>query len=155
MRARLPMQYFNPRPPRGERQYCADGEPPRYFISIHAPREGSDDRTRTTCPERRGISIHAPREGSDSPAQVSPAQVSLFQSTPPARGATLSRRRTGYMRWNFNPRPPRGERRRYAGLPGSRGSISIHAPREGSDVAINSVAVVKPISIHAPREGSD
>ena len=34
-------------------------------------------------------------------------------------------------------------------------SISIHAPREGSDLANRSENVTDEISIHAPREGSD
>ena len=33
--------------------------------------------------------------------------------------------------------------------------ISIHAPREGSDIAGQAAAAVLRISIHAPREGSD
>ena len=33
--------------------------------------------------------------------------------------------------------------------------ISIHAPREGSDKGRQSVDIVFAISIHAPREGSD
>ena len=78
---------FNPRPPRGGRlttraHCCAkalfQSTPPargatqivresfQYFkrISIHAPREGGDDRAmRATAGE--SISIHAPREGGD------------------------------------------------------------------------------------------
>ncbi len=33
--------------------------------------------------------------------------------------------------------------------------ISIHAPREGSDVSIGAFVNIAKISIHAPREGSD
>ena len=33
--------------------------------------------------------------------------------------------------------------------------ISIHAPREGSDISFNSDSQKFDISIHAPREGSD
>ena len=78
-------------------------------ISIHAPREGSDNRD-TGHGIGRSISIHAPREGSDcgnasAPSQTkdfyprsprgerpaAPAGTSLgrrFLSTLPARGAT-------------------------------------------------------------------
>ena len=35
-----------------------------------------------------GISIHAPREGGDSHSSPGRVVHSLFQSTPPARGAT-------------------------------------------------------------------
>ena len=57
--------YFNPRSPRGERRVLRVLFSAVKRISIHAPREGSDDWRRTeyfwSC-----ISIHAPREGSDS-----------------------------------------------------------------------------------------
>ena len=33
--------------------------------------------------------------------------------------------------------------------------ISIHAPREGSDLNFSGVSFLRQISIHAPREGSD
>ncbi len=126
--------YFNPRSPHGERRKVSNQEglsvqfqstlPARgatptqramdmgLFISIHAPRTGSDGtrcwRTSTTS----AISIHAPRTGSDpfalqnralfvhfnprSPHGERPEQPAehasgqQFQSTLPARGATVS-----------------------------------------------------------------
>ena len=56
------------------------------------------------------ISIHAPREGGDESSADSAAKAFLFQSTPPARGATVQ-----------------------CTTPGLPGQISIHAPREGGD----------------------
>ena len=79
-------------------------------ISIHAPREGSDDRQPADDHSRFRISIHAPREGSDILRLCAAPLIKQFQSTPPARGATR-RNRTGPQRQQ----------------------ISIHAPREGSD----------------------
>ena len=122
-------------------------------ISIHAPREGGDA---SRLAELRGllISIHAPREGGDVVVAVLDAALGdfnprpprggrlngmpvgsawfLFQSTPPARGATgISAGRFSPMPFqstppargattdalhhlvqngNFNPRPPRGGR---------------------------------------------
>ena len=35
------------------------------------------------------ISIHAPREGGDVTGKSCPRQMAGFQSTPPARGATI------------------------------------------------------------------
>ena len=58
------------------------------FISIHAPREGSDANQFWADIYIQNISIHAPREGSDRTL----------------RGSTTSHK-------NFNPRSPRGERR--------------------------------------------
>ena len=79
----------------------------------------------------------------------------LFQSTPPARGATPARRilraihrisihapREGgdaiiqtiaRNSKNFNPRPPRGGRLLGDALDVAYSGISIHAPREGGD----------------------
>ena len=77
-----------------------------------------------------------------------------FQSTPPARGATLTAvRREGIKRY-FNPRPPRGERHRLESQERTI-AISIHAPREGSDANALVALIAVRISIHAPREGSD
>ena len=60
----------------------------RLLISIHAPREGGDNVISTLAPAV-GISIHAPREGGDLAACVGRVSADRFQSTPPARGATL------------------------------------------------------------------
>ena len=101
-----------------------------------------------------------------------------FLSTLPARGATALGCQWGQPRQDFYPRSPRGERpsasrgellnrgflstlpargaTQLAVQPRPSSSISIHAPREGSDPQL----AVQPrpsssISIHAPREGSD
>ncbi len=57
-------------------------------ISIHAPREGGDSIINSRLSTRRSISIHAPREGGDVSCAGNPAGTNIFQSTPPARGAT-------------------------------------------------------------------
>ena len=58
---------------------------------------------------------------------------SIFQSTPPARGATAGKH-----------------------LSVKTARISIHAPREGGDLWFSSLAAASSvISIHAPREGGD
>ena len=104
----------------------------RSWISIHAPREGGDVFMAALL-TNLGISIHAPREGGDMTLKQSLILIFRFQSTPPARGATLcfcagvphlvfqstppARGATsGFQKYgqtccNFNPRPPRGGRR--------------------------------------------
>ena len=80
------------------------------LISIHAPREGGDGFTMSN--RRCGhISIHAPREGGDVLHRINAGALAAFQSTPPARGATL---------------------KAAGGLEAFK--ISIHAPREGGDL---------------------
>ena len=60
---------------------------PAMFISIHAPREGGDCDADDLFEDCR-ISIHAPREGGDGKQRCENRSSGLFQSTPPARGAT-------------------------------------------------------------------
>ena len=78
-------------------------------MSIHAPREGGD-ATHDNKGNTKNISIHAPREGGDIILRIGATFCMIFQSTPPARGATVL----------------------MAALLSSLG-ISIHAPREGGD----------------------
>ena len=146
---------FNPRSPHGERRFTcnvgriacdisihaprtgSDGQQAyeyekTIFISIHAPRTGSDERL-AALSDMLEISIHAPRTGSDSKIFTFRIAQILFQSTLPARGATINT------------------------LCGLRAvlEISIHAPRTGSDAFPILPALFIPISIHAPRTGSD
>ena len=147
------------------------------------------------------ISIHAPRTGSDHRGGQPHGANAPFQSTLPARGATIPARRVSRGSTHFNPRSPHGERRTCLQHPLNRlqyfnprsphgerlrhhsglhpqSSISIHAPRTGSDGSKSSRAMrpenfnprsphgerqiihnctfetIK-ISIHAPRTGSD
>ena len=60
------------------------------------------------------------------------ADKAVFQSTPPARGATTIN-----------------------GVFEQPVCISIHAPREGGDCGVPVRQSLPPISIHAPREGGD
>ena len=79
-----------------------------------------------------------------------------FQSTLPARGATIIHTDKITTKKDFNPRSPRGERPYPVKVELLTLCISIHAPREGSDVLIGVAArTARAISIHAPREGSD
>ena len=56
------------------------------------------------------ISIHAPRTGSDIRALIDIPLHDVFQSTLPARGATVSVDKA-LPAEDFNPRSPHGERR--------------------------------------------
>ena len=237
------IQHFNPRPPQGGRpdSYKSDAflsifqsTPPARgatpgvhgknlvrLISIHAPREGGDDRHHIfggayrkfqSTPPARGatdtavgawcapfISIHAPREGGDESLRGHGADTGNFNPRPPRGGRPWSSA-TMQTAANFNPRPPRGGRQavqnddayyeEFQSTPPARGAtivpcvleqnefISIHAPREGGDPLsapwmrgrshfnprpprggrpprLNGLLHVLPISIHAPCEGGD
>ena len=113
---------------------------PSTDISTHAPRTGSDSGSLASS-FGMPISIHAPRTGSDvgyrvrtagagnfnprSPHGERPTMLSrqtstaTFQSTLPARGATIFRTRIRGSASNFNPRSLHGERR------GERGAVQL------------------------------
>ena len=80
------------------------------YISIHAPRVGSDRRL-PGCARALWISIHAPRVGSDLLVTFPRFLVTRFQSTLPVWGATSLWHGCQYGIPDFNPRSPCGERR--------------------------------------------
>ena len=148
-------KHFNPRPPRGGRRRGFCRGLPANPISIHAPREGGDQ-------VYTGLSL-----------------FSLgFQSTPPARGATLVVNTVDSLKGHFNPRPPRGGRRRhicsagwysrFQSTPPARGAtcsavtcalccdnFNPRPPRGGRPQLSATFIKIVDISIHAPREGGD
>ena len=79
---------FYPRSPRGERQYPTPDLTDETFISIHAPREGSDHGVRQSGP--RQIRYFYPRSprGERLIGPVHRGDCMKFLSTLPARGAT-------------------------------------------------------------------
>ena len=107
---RIRKNHFNPRSPHGER--------PRWSSSPCAarchfnPRSPHGERRKSHFFSRffAKISIHAPRTGSDASACSLSIRARRFQSTLPARGATVA-----------------------ADVQERGDSISIHAPRTGSD----------------------
>ena len=149
-----------------------------YRISIHAPRTGSDLSRNAfwICAKNfNPRSPHGERQtGSENHLRDTTFQSTLpargatganvgnmrtskkFQSTLPARGATRSSGSPRHSARNFNPRSPHGERPEYDALTDEQRSISIHAPRTGSDDRhCRPRRPACPISIHAPRTGSD
>ena len=75
--------------PREGGDHPAEKIRPTKRISIHAPREGGDGDSSTHF-ANIAISIHAPREGGDFMSKILlGSSIFRFQSTPPARGATL------------------------------------------------------------------
>ena len=102
---------FNPRTPRGVRHWESSRDAPACDFNPRTPRgvRRAFDRGRVRA---GGISIHAPREGCDAPTASERRTTWTFQSTHPARGATV-----GDI------------------VVHGRVAISIHAPREGCDRA--------------------
>ena len=146
------------------------------LISIHAPRTGSDYLVEETD---RGynISIHAPRTGSDRSWQFHFWRLADFNPRSPHGERPSGTPRTADAPANFNPRSPHGERHGEYAMGGktkifqstlpargatsrstrpvTKSTISIHAPRTGSDSPFRRSQPSGRISIHAPRTGSD
>ena len=102
--------YFYPRSPRGERLINNKTATLELSISIHAPREGSDVLKILLPIADASFLSTLPARGATRAGQSLGASFGLFLSTLPARGATA--RKDSKMLCI---------------------SISIHAPREGSD----------------------
>jgi len=109
VRSAPPRRCFNPRSPRGERPWRFWRRPGRCWVSIHAPRAGSDALGARFHSTPRSFNPRSPR--GERPAEIDDKTGDQkFQSTLPARGATG---------------------RHGPDLVGL--GVSIHAPRAGSD----------------------
>ena len=123
---------FNPRSPCGERHPQSPKPYKQERVSIHAPRVGSDTQSPLGSAQKR-VSIHAPRVGSDGTWIGSCKFSSRFNPRSPCGERRLFIRFNQQLAESFNPRSPCGER------PGLRPAacisftVSIHAPRVGSD----------------------
>ena len=99
------------------------------------------------------ISIHAAREGGDDrPFQY--VGLTKFQSTPPVKAATRTEcLNAAWTMISIHAAREGGDF--VAGSVSGIGSISIHAAREGGDLLRGYNKGIKRISIHAAREGGD
>ena len=82
------------------------------------------------------------------------AKEIIFQSTPPARGATI-RASLLLSAIKISIHAPREGGDLYFSYASDFVCISIHAPREGGDLLLAPGQLRLGISIHAPREGGD
>ena len=101
------------------------------FISIHAPRAGSDENCINAGWDWSRFQSTLPVRGATWRTSFF-SRSETFQSTLPVRGATYGCRRRRNTKNNFNPRSPCGERHDLSKI-GINLLISIHAPRAGSD----------------------
>ena len=122
-------------------------------ISIHAPRVGSDEKVQGSGIRAR-ISIHAPRVGSDSIPQHRENQEFHFNPRSPC-GERHSLIITSIQNPDFNPRSPCGERRARNRLNIMTIKFQSTLPVWGATSPYCSGTTFKTISIHAPRVGSD
>ena len=154
---------------------CADSQT-FFYISIHAPRGGSD---LDLGPFQTVLRYFNPRSPwGERPMLLSGRNISvIFQSTLPVGGATLrlaTKLQTYYIsihaprggsdtynavtviiNGNFNPRSPWGERLFSPSTFGPMLLFQSTLPVGGATANIGEQPVYKFISIHAPRGGSD
>ena len=165
--------YFNPRTPREVRQPRRKGMRGNQDFNPRTPREVRLDgpckcfnyhnfnpRTPREVRPGRGnvvwiynnISIHAPRERCDENSPRSSVSPRKFQSTHPARGATLCPDcHRAYDQFQST-HPARGATRRLTTRP-PRLPISIHAPRERCDKQKNNrICTLSNFNPRTPRE---
>ena len=150
------MAKFQSTPPaRGATARTPAGSPRRLDFNPRPPR-GGRRRVRHNDYGSRAISIHAPREGGDTGGNQVPLTYQIFQSTPPARGATPIAVTKKHFPEEFQSTPPaRGATcwRRRGTFCGQ--SFQSTPPARGATINRLSLFVVASISIHAPREGGD
>ena len=149
------MHYFNPRSPCGERRVDLKQEYGIIIISIHAPRAGSDERP-CKAHLHDHISIHAPRAGSDDGDTVNVVEkIDDFNPRSPCGERPQSTAQTRRPQTHFNPRSPCGERRWYWWLRTPYSSFQSTLPVRGATRSAQRAGWYSSISIHAPRAGSD
>ena len=100
-------------------------------ISIHAPRGGSDAQNKKSV-ELFNISIHAPRGGSDQKLREKIEKEKNFNPRSPW-GERLAWGNSSVVAWGFQSTLPVGGATGDGGAREASESISIHAPRGGSD----------------------
>ena len=123
---------FNPRSPDGERQHLVGYLRFLLYISIHAPRMGSDLARNTLASASRYFNPRSP-DGERLDISQHTIPFIKFQSTLPGWGATRNGVSDAACRSYFNPRSPDGERLFNVYQQLNSTDISIHAPRMGSD----------------------
>ena len=150
-----PISHFNPRSPHGERLRLVTVQHSSGDFNPRSPHGERRFRLVTVQHSSGDFNPRSPH-GERHPPAVKESGGVKFQSTLPARGATLRSRFKSPRRTAFQSTLPARGATSAGRLEGILYGISIHAPRTGSDARGRDAptrAVV--ISIHAPRTGSD
>ena len=102
------------------------------YISIHAPRRGSDELTYGQMLEQSDFNPRSP-QGERLKSFVEHGFVIDFNPRSPQGERRFTRRYIRHKNVYFNPRSPQGERPSAGVGDSDQAQISIHAPRRGSD----------------------
>ena len=146
---------FNPRSPHGERRPPSMWTQMATSISIHAPRTGSDSKPARSGGIGLSFQSTLPARGATVMRCTRTPRAKSFQSTLPARGATTFASQRVQAASYFNPRSPHGERRSTSTPRWSAPRFQSTLPARGATDAAREADEIARISIHAPRTGSD
>ena len=150
-----PLEYFNPRSPRGGATGRKAFERITGEFQSTLPTRGSDViGSRAIC-VANSISIHAPHEGERPSFLLFTSAVAVFQSTLPTRGSDMAAGKSPQEIRHFNPRSPRGGATFLLSFYFIISHISIHAPHEGErrNFAIKT-SMYKYFNPRSPRGGA-
>ena len=145
---------FNPRAPRGARQWLGRAICHATGVSIHAPRAGRDPLWFLPAALQVPVSIHAPRAGRDMSENATGLTSASFNPRAP-RGARLNPISLRLSISSFNPRAPRGARRFACCAAVSPIRFQSTRPARGATCQLASLIGAEWVSIHAPRAGRD
>ena len=123
---------FNPRSPWGERHQYFDSQKRTFGFQSTLP-VGGATANRALMESPPIFQSTLPVGGATLLFRFVVNLLAVFQSTLPVGGATRRRRWSSCPAHDFNPRSPWGERRKPFLTQTKAISISIHAPRGGSD----------------------
>ena len=126
--------HFNPRSPWGERRRTAGSWTLPHFISIHAPRGGSDADWPGVRSGWRDFNPRSPWGERPGYSRRLDSQANFNPRSPWGERPCLPCSPSWAL--YFNPRSPWGERPVCASSERVQRSISIHAPRGGSDLPV-------------------
>ena len=124
------------------------------LVSIHAPRVGCDSFIHAAISEMMSFNSRTPR-GVRLIRSALALNITMFQFTHPAWGATAAIYPLPPKCFCFNSRTPRGVRLADGVSVCFGEGVSIHAPRVGCDDRFRVFSVRTLVSIHAPRVGCD
>ncbi|QTA93762.1 Uncharacterized protein dnm_098700 [Desulfonema magnum] len=143
---------FNPRPPCGERHRRKPPSDRQRGVSIHAPRAGSDP---TQTAERQATRSFNPRPpcGERQHKNDQKTTRKSFNPRPPCGERPFSSFRLSDD--SFNPRPPCGERLGFVFTCRMLARFQSTPPVRGATLICRNPSLPKSVSIHAPRAGSD
>ena len=124
-------------------------------ISIHAPREGSDPGAAAPPGWQYNFYPRSPRGERPDDEGVNEKGYNFYPRSPRGERRLAKQRMAGQV-WHFYPRSPRGERPELRlFVPGVRSDFYPRSPRGERQPPAECPRAGHDISIHAPREGSD